>query len=487
MTALSAPGGYDPAWVLTERRRPPRRRPDALDRVRSGLRLVVVDDAQELTPAAGRLLETLAGPGTDVVLLGDPDSAVQTFRGADPRILASGWTPARRGPDPRPPDLPPPSKTVLGRGRTGHPEDRLDRRRPSPGRGPGQVRRGGRRPPPAGGHPGGGLRHRRAPAGPPARRGPLVADGRRRAGAEAHGDVAPGPHGGRGARRRAAGPTSPSATRSPPGPLLTLLDVVLAVARGRGRGGPRRRGRRRPPVPGRGGRRGDAPPAAPGPAPGGARRRRLAASGELLARPCASPHLSPTSAPIRSRRERRPDARRGRAPRGCGTPRADPRWAPGVTAESLLLGDVGRVRPRRDLAGEPRSAGVPPAPGPTATSTRSSRCSTRPPFVDRLPQLGPGCLPRPRPRPGRPRRHPRRPMPSRRERAPSSPHRQPRAASGGSSSSPASRRGSGPTCGCEGPSWGPSSSSTSSPVGGQLSVQPRRRCATTRHGSSSSP
>ena len=32
-------------------------------------------------------------------MLGDPDAAVQTFRGADPRILASGWTDLGR-PDP---------------------------------------------------------------------------------------------------------------------------------------------------------------------------------------------------------------------------------------------------------------------------------------------------------------------------------------------------------------------------------------------------
>ena len=34
----------------------------------------------------------LGAAGIDLVLVGDPDSAVQTFRGADPRILATGWT-----------------------------------------------------------------------------------------------------------------------------------------------------------------------------------------------------------------------------------------------------------------------------------------------------------------------------------------------------------------------------------------------------------
>ncbi|MEO9152139.1 MAG: PD-(D/E)XK nuclease family protein, partial [Lapillicoccus sp.] len=58
---------------------------------REQVRLVVVDDAQELTSAAARLLGVIGSAGIDLVLVGDPDSAVQTFRGADPRILASSW------------------------------------------------------------------------------------------------------------------------------------------------------------------------------------------------------------------------------------------------------------------------------------------------------------------------------------------------------------------------------------------------------------
>ncbi len=65
---------------------------EALDRLQGRLRLVVVDDAQELTSAAARLLRVVADGGPRVVLLGDPDAAVQTFRGADPRFLADGWT-----------------------------------------------------------------------------------------------------------------------------------------------------------------------------------------------------------------------------------------------------------------------------------------------------------------------------------------------------------------------------------------------------------
>ncbi len=91
VTALSRPGGYDPAWILTAAADRLEDDPEALARLTEQVRVVVVDDAQELTSAGARLLGVLGRAGVDVVLIGDPDSAVQTFRGADPRILASGW------------------------------------------------------------------------------------------------------------------------------------------------------------------------------------------------------------------------------------------------------------------------------------------------------------------------------------------------------------------------------------------------------------
>ncbi len=91
VTALSRPGAYDPAWILTAAADRLEEDPEALDRVRDRLRLLVVDDAQELTFPAARLLSVVAAPGIEVVLLGDPDSAVQTFRGADPRLFVGDW------------------------------------------------------------------------------------------------------------------------------------------------------------------------------------------------------------------------------------------------------------------------------------------------------------------------------------------------------------------------------------------------------------
>lgn len=92
VTAFSRHGAYDPAWVLTAAADQLEDDPSALDRLRGRLGLVVVDDAQELTSAASRLLRVVARSGPRVVLLGDPDAAVQTFRGADPRFVADGWS-----------------------------------------------------------------------------------------------------------------------------------------------------------------------------------------------------------------------------------------------------------------------------------------------------------------------------------------------------------------------------------------------------------
>ena len=101
VTALSRPDSYDPASILGAAADLLESDPDARERLAgpvSGLRLIVVDDAQELTPAAARLLRVLRRPPIDLVLIGDPDAAVQTFRGADPAILGAGHSRFGDGP-----------------------------------------------------------------------------------------------------------------------------------------------------------------------------------------------------------------------------------------------------------------------------------------------------------------------------------------------------------------------------------------------------
>ncbi|MFN8030618.1 MAG: ATP-dependent DNA helicase [Dermatophilaceae bacterium] len=98
VTALSRPGAFDPSWLLTGAGDLLEDDPEALAGVVADLDLVVVDDAQELTAGAARLLRILAAQGVEIVLIGDPDAAVQTFRGADPSFLADRWRELGVGP-----------------------------------------------------------------------------------------------------------------------------------------------------------------------------------------------------------------------------------------------------------------------------------------------------------------------------------------------------------------------------------------------------
>ncbi len=53
------------------------------------IKQIIVDDAQDLTPAAIRLLRVLAGTTRGLVLVGDPDASTLGFRAADPRAMAN--------------------------------------------------------------------------------------------------------------------------------------------------------------------------------------------------------------------------------------------------------------------------------------------------------------------------------------------------------------------------------------------------------------
>ncbi|MFL6121855.1 ATP-dependent helicase [Actinophytocola sp.] len=55
---------------------------------RERIRYLLVDDAQHLDPLQYRFLARLGFAATEFVLAGDPDQAVFSFRGADPRLLA---------------------------------------------------------------------------------------------------------------------------------------------------------------------------------------------------------------------------------------------------------------------------------------------------------------------------------------------------------------------------------------------------------------
>lgn len=82
--ALSAPGAHDAAWVVARAADLLESDPGTRATLAREVGLVVVDDAQELTAPAARMVRSLAESGARVVLLGDADVTVQAFRGADP-------------------------------------------------------------------------------------------------------------------------------------------------------------------------------------------------------------------------------------------------------------------------------------------------------------------------------------------------------------------------------------------------------------------
>lgn len=53
------------------------------------VRLVVIDDAQELTRGSLGIIRAFAARGIPIVMFGDPDTAATTFRGADPTLVGS--------------------------------------------------------------------------------------------------------------------------------------------------------------------------------------------------------------------------------------------------------------------------------------------------------------------------------------------------------------------------------------------------------------
>jgi superfamily I DNA/RNA helicase/RecB family exonuclease len=57
--------------------------PGALAEVAGDLRLVVVDEYQDTDPAQEQVLQALAGAGAQLVVVGDPDQSIYSFRGAD--------------------------------------------------------------------------------------------------------------------------------------------------------------------------------------------------------------------------------------------------------------------------------------------------------------------------------------------------------------------------------------------------------------------
>jgi superfamily I DNA/RNA helicase/RecB family exonuclease len=90
VTALAAPGAYDPAAITGAAAAALSDDAVLLDQVRSQTRFLAFDDAHEATASVAELVRTVVGSRGDVLLTGDPDAATQGFRGADPALLVDG-------------------------------------------------------------------------------------------------------------------------------------------------------------------------------------------------------------------------------------------------------------------------------------------------------------------------------------------------------------------------------------------------------------
>ena len=105
VTAFSRPGSYDPAWILGAAADLLEEDEEALERLRGSLDAIVVDDAQELTSAAARLLQVVRAPHIDLCSSVTPTRRCRRSAAPTRACSAPGGPPsarARRSPCPRP-------------------------------------------------------------------------------------------------------------------------------------------------------------------------------------------------------------------------------------------------------------------------------------------------------------------------------------------------------------------------------------------------
>ena len=465
--------------------------PELLAAERQRVRHLVVDDAQDLDPQQLELVRALGSTAGSVLLAGDPDQAVLTFRGADPDGLRALEA----------------ETVVLGtdhRSAAGRPGRRRPAGRPAarlrPGPGAGRPRRARGRRPPDGPADDGTVAVRIF--GSPAQEAGWVADQLRRA--HLGGGV---PWSRMAVLVRSTRRSLPALRRAllaagvpiaaPPDELplarqpavVPLLMVLRFAARPHELDADAATALLTSPL-GLGRPDADAP-AAPRAA---AAARRAGRPERTAARPRSADSGSDRAAGGRAGQQR-PAAGRGAAggrprparPAGRAAAAGDRAAAPGRRA----AGHGRRRHPRRGerrggalagLAGHRARArgGARPAPAaarsarpPTATSTPCSRCSTpRPSTPTGCPAPTSPASPSTWPTSSCPAtRWPRGPRRARRCRC--SPRTPPAAASGTWSPCPRCRRAAGPTCGCAAACWATSGWSTWSPA---PRPRARRRC-----------
>lgn len=104
VTSLRSPvAAYDPAELVAAATDLLAADASALTAQRQARRVVFVDEYQDADPAQEQLLQLLAGGGRDLVVVGDPDQSIYSFRGSDIEVIrrfddrfrAADATPAR--------------------------------------------------------------------------------------------------------------------------------------------------------------------------------------------------------------------------------------------------------------------------------------------------------------------------------------------------------------------------------------------------------
>ncbi|HEV2886044.1 MAG TPA: ATP-dependent helicase, partial [Jatrophihabitans sp.] len=107
VTALKAPGAFDAAELIQRANAELRHNPELLAAERRQRRRIFVDEYQDTDPAQIELLKLIAAGADELVLIGDPDQAIYSFRGAEQTAMADidlhfGWLPGTPRPEPEP-------------------------------------------------------------------------------------------------------------------------------------------------------------------------------------------------------------------------------------------------------------------------------------------------------------------------------------------------------------------------------------------------
>jgi superfamily I DNA/RNA helicase len=88
VTALKAPGAFDAAELIQRANTELRNNRELLAAERRQRRRIFVDEYQDTDPAQLELLKLIAAGADELVLIGDPDQAIYSFRGAEQSAMA---------------------------------------------------------------------------------------------------------------------------------------------------------------------------------------------------------------------------------------------------------------------------------------------------------------------------------------------------------------------------------------------------------------